>query len=102
MRSVETYPPIDGLITDAEGYLWVSEYSDSEMWAADQWSIFGPDGRWLGVLAKDMPGDEYATAFFRCHGYVVACWIDRDSLVVLGRDRFGVERVEAYRIRRGG
>lgn len=98
MRSVETFPPIDGLIVDAEGHLWVSEYSESETWLVDRWSIFSPEGRWLGVL--DMPGDEYATAFFRCHGYVVTCWIDRDFFVVLGRDEFDVERVEAYRIRR--
>ena len=56
IRSVETFPPIDGLmVVDAEGYLWVSEYSDSETWLADQWSIFGPEVRWLGVVA--MPGD---------------------------------------------
>lgn len=96
MRSVETYPPIDGLMVDAEGYLWVSEYSDSETWAPDQWSIFGPDGRWLGVLARDVP------AFFLCRGYRFACWIDSDFLLVVGRDQFDVERVEAYRIRRRG
>jgi len=96
MRSVQTYPPIDGLMVDAEGYLWVSEYSDSETWAADQWSIFGLDGRWLGVLAKDVP------VFFLCRGHLFVCWIDRDFLLVVGRDRFDVERVEAYRIRRGG
>ena len=72
IRSVETFPPIDGLmVVDAEGYLWVSEYSDSETWLADQWSIFGPEGRWLGVLA--MPGGPYATYFFRCHGYRIPC-----------------------------
>ena len=96
MRSVETYPPIDGLMVDAEGYLWVSEYSDSETWAADQWSIFGPDGRWLGVLPKDVP------AFFLCRDFQFVCWIDRDFLLVVGRDQFDVERVEAYRIRREG
>ena len=96
MRSVQTYPPIDGLMVDAEGYLWVSEYSDSETWEPDQWSIFGPDGRWLGVLAKDVP------AFFLCRGYLFVCWIDRDFLLVVARDQFDVERVEAYRIRRGG
>ena len=96
MRSVQTYPPIDGLMVDAEGYLWVSEYSDSETWAPDQWSIFGPEGRWLGVLAKDVP------VFFLCRGYLFVCWIDRDFLLVVGRDQFDVERVEAYRIRQGG
>ena len=96
MRSVQTYPPIDGLMVDAEGYLWVSEYSDSETWEPDQWSIFGPDGRWLGVLAKDVP------AFFLCRGYLFVCWIDSDFLLVVARDQFDVERVEAYRIRRGG
>lgn len=96
MRSVETYPPIDGLMVDAEGYLWVSEFSESETWAPDQWSVFGPDGRWLGVLAKDVP------VFFLCRGHLFVCWIDSDFLLVVGRDQFDVERVEAYRIRRGG
>lgn len=96
MRSVQTYPPIDGLLVDAEGYLWVSEYSDSETWHPDQWSIFGPDGRWLGVLAQEAP------VFFVCRGFHFVCWIDRDFLLVVARDQFDVERVEAYRIRRGG
>ena len=94
MRSVETYPPIDGLMVDAEGYLWVSEYSDSETWTPDQWSIFGPDGRWLGVLPKDVP------VFFLCRDFQFVCWIDRDFLLVVGRDEFDAERVVAYRIRR--
>ena len=95
-RGVETLPPFDGFTVDGEGYLWVSEYSDSETWLVEQWSIFSPEGRWLGVLA--MPGDQYAALF--C-GYFVTCWIDREFLLVVGRDQFDVERVEAYRIRRG-
>ena len=96
VRSVEVFPPFEGFTVDAEGYLWVSEYSDSETWLLDQWSIFGPDGRWLGVLA--VPGDQYMALF--CGR--ITCWIDRDFLLVLVRDQFGVERVEAYRIRRAG
>ena len=96
MRSVQTFPPFEGFTVDAEGYLWVSEYSDSETWLLGQWSIFGPDGRWLGVLA--VPGDQYVALF--CGR--ITCWIDRDFLLVLVRDQFGVERVEGYRIRRGG
>ena len=97
-RSVNTLPAINGIIVDSEGHLWVSEYSDSETWLADHWSIFGPDGRWLGVLAKPWGPD--AMDSLPCRGYRVTCWIDRDFFLVIGHDRFGVERVEAYRIRR--
>ena len=96
MRSMHTFPPFESFTVDAEGYPWVSEYSGSEPWILDQWSIFSPDGRWLGVLA--VPGDRHEALF--C-GYLVTCWIDRDFLLVVGRDQFDVERVEAYRIRRG-
>ncbi len=98
MRRIKTYPPIVNLMVDSEGYLWVVEYSESETWLADQWSIFSPEGRWLGVLS--MPVDGVATAFFRCVGYGTVCWIDRDFHVVVAYDELGVERVEGYRIRR--
>ena len=87
IRSVEVLPAIAGLMVDAEGYLWVTEYSDSETWLADQWSVFSPEGRWLGVVTDPgMPAS--------------AGWIDRDLFLVVGRDQFDVERVEGYRIRR--
>lgn len=99
-RSVEVLPAIAGLMMDAEGYLWVTEYSESEIWLADQWSIFSPEGRWLGVVTD--PGTPGSTGLLPCSSYRSACWIDRNFFLVLGRDQFDVERVEAYRIRRGG
>ena len=92
----EKYPAVESIVVDTEGYLWVREWSVSESGIPDQWSVFSPEGRWLGVLAKDMP------MFFLCRGYLFVCWIDREFLLVVGRDQFEVERVEAYRIRRGG
>ena len=46
----ETHPPTAGVLVDPEGYLWVREWSGSESGTPDQWSVFNPEGRWLGVL----------------------------------------------------
>ena len=89
------FPPVAGLVVDAEGYLWVREWSASEAGIPDQWSVFGPDGRWLGVI----PGWPDLRL---CHRRLSPCWIDRDFLLAVRRDELGIERVEGYRIRRDG
>ncbi|MYA10906.1 MAG: hypothetical protein F4087_12845 [Gemmatimonadetes bacterium] len=94
----EKYPAVEALLVDAEGYLWVREWSTSESGIPDQWSVFGPDGRWLGALA--FPPDLLAPDRHLCHLYTTTCWIDRDYFVILREDELGVERVEGYRIRR--
>lgn len=94
----EHYPFIAGIMVDAAGYLWVREWSESESGMPDQWSVFDPNGRWLGVVAgfPDIPSV--------CHGgpEVGPCWIDRDWLVILTADDLGRERIEGYRIHRDG
>lgn len=60
----------------------------------DQWSIFDPQGRWLGVIPA-LPD------LMLCHRFLVPCWIDREFLLAVRRDEMGIERVEGYRIRRG-
>lgn len=90
----ESYPPVAGLVVDAEGYLWVREWSEEAQGGIpDQWSIFGPDGRWLGVV-RALP------VYFACRWYFVPCWVDRDFLLTIRVDNLGVESVEGYRIRR--
>lgn len=37
-----------------------------------------------------------------CHRFLGPCRIDRDFLLAVRRDELGIERVEGYRIRRGG
>lgn len=91
----EFYPPVAGLFVDTEGYLWVREWSEEAAGGIpDQWSIFGPDGRWLGVV-RGVPD------YFACRWHMVPCWIDRDVLLTIRLDELGVESVEGYRIRRG-
>lgn len=91
----ESYPPVAGLFVDTEGYLWVREWSgEAGAGIPDQWSIFGPDGRWLGIV-RALPD------YFACRWRMVPCWIDRDFLLTIRLDDLGVERVEGYRIRRG-
>lgn len=94
----ERYPAVEALLVDAEGYLWVREWSTSESGIPDQWSVFGPDGRWLGILA--FPPYPSAPDRHLCHLYTTTCWIDRDYFVIVRKDELGVERVEGYRIRR--
>ncbi len=91
----EIYPPVAGLAVDADGHLWVREWSAAEPGMPDQWSVFSPDGRWLGVV-RGVPD------LFLCHQRISPCWVDRDLLLAVRRDELGVERVEGYRIRRDG
>ena len=91
---------VEALLVDAEGYLWVREWSASESGIPDQWSVFSPEGRWLGALA--FPPDLASPDRDLCRQYTTTCWIDRDYFVIVRRDELGVERVEGYRIRRGG
>ena len=91
----EAHPPIADLVVDPEGYLWVREWSDSESGIADQWSVFNAEGRWLGVLPFPWaPGPTTDPgSLFR---------VDRDFFLTIRSNELGVERVEGYRIRRGG
>ena len=97
----EAHPPIAEFVVDPEGYLWVREWSDSESGLADQWSVFSPEGRWLGVVP--VPWNPGPTEYNSCGGSnKVLCWVDKDYFLAVRQDELGVERVEGYRIRRGG
>ena len=92
------YPAIEALIVDTEGYLWIREWSESESGIPDRWSVFDPEGRWLGILAvppSPQPMDSLLCTLFD------PCWAGKDYFLMIRRDELGVERVEGYRIRRG-
>ena len=96
----EFFPPVNGLVVDSEGHLWVWEWTESQTGIPNQWSVFTSDGRWMGVVADPMnPAPVGLVA--GCHWRFSQCWIDREFLLVVRRGELGVERVEGYRIRRG-
>ena len=90
----DTYPAVAALVVDTEGHLWVREWSASETGMPDQWSVFSPEGRWLGVL-------EGLAEPWLC-AVMAPCWIDRDMFVITRHDEVGRERLEGYRIHREG
>ena len=94
----EAYPAVEALLVDSEGYLWVREWSTSESGIPDQWSVFSPEGRWLGIVP--FPPDPAAMDLQLCDRRSTPCWVGRDYFVVVRQDELGVERVEGYRIRR--
>ncbi len=93
------YPAIAAIVVDTEGYLWIKEWSESESGIPDQWSVFDPEGVWLGVLPvlpNPQPMDSRLCTTFD------PCWVGKDFFLMIRRDELGVERVEGYRIRRDG
>ncbi|MDE2654020.1 MAG: hypothetical protein OXI71_09410 [Gemmatimonadota bacterium] len=95
----DTLSPFFDVVVDTEGYLWARSRSPG-MGLGDHWSVFSPEGRWLGVMPVPWGGG--ASGLCRGQGYTSPCWVDTDFFMILRRDEFGVERVEGYRIRRGG
>ena len=90
-------PAMWGLHVDSQGHLWVRELSSgSGFGPPDQWSVFGPDGRWLGVVSA--PAMRFGC---RSRGRSFSpCWIGEDLFLGLTRTTLGVEKVEGYRINR--
>ena len=86
------HPPVAGLLVDPEGYIWVSGWSASEVGGPDRWSVFSPEGRWVGVLPAPML--EVPCSRF------TPCWMGTDFHLAIRFDELGRARVEGYRIRR--
>ncbi len=94
----EEYPAVEAILADAEGHLWVREWSTSESGIPDQWSVFSPEGRWLGILP--FPPNPASPDLEMCGKSAPPCWVGKDYFVIVRKDELGVERVEGYRIRR--
>jgi len=87
------HPPVAGLLVDPEGYIWVSGWSASEVGGPDRWSVFSPEGRWVGVLPAPM-------LQVPCNRLGNPCWMGTDFFLAIQSDELGRARVEGYRIRR--
>lgn len=93
MRAIEHAPfpkrkPAFGrLLVDATGALWVSAPLDPPG-EATAWNVFAPDGAWLGAVTtpEGLRVDE----------------IGVDYLLGVARPPIGPERVQSYRLTRGG
>ena len=87
------WPAVATLVADAKGHLWAGEWSDSESGMPDRWSVFGPRGRWLGVVVGR--SDPYL-----CRWPSAPCWIGDDLFLLVRHGDHGAERVEGYAIRK--
>jgi len=73
------------MYADPAGNLWLQEYDiDSTPGRATRWSVFDPDGRWLGIV--DMP-----------EGFTVN-EIGTDYVLGVWRDELDVQYVRMYRL----
>ena len=86
---LEKYPPrlhrarVAGLITDDDGHLWVANRLDEQ---SSEWSVFDPEGRWLGTMQLPFPR---------------VTWVTRDRIVgVLTHRDTDVESVRIHRLNR--
>ncbi|MDT8369737.1 MAG: hypothetical protein RQ745_11055 [Longimicrobiales bacterium] len=79
----ETYPAFDGLLVDTEGNLWVEAYPVPGT-ETREWSVFDPDGRWLGEIRTPEGVEIYQIG----SDYLLGRWLDD----------FEVHYVRVYRL----
>jgi hypothetical protein len=79
-----TFPAISNLIVDREDDLWVEHYPAGSDPTPNTWSIFAPDGRWLGDITMP-PGLEILE-------------IGRDYVLGVWRDEQGIEYIRQHRL----
>jgi hypothetical protein len=86
-------PTISALLVDAEGYLWVENYRSfhpfhvaSSAASVTSWSIFDPDGRWLGDVTVP--------------GRLLLSSVGADHALGLWQDPDGSSEVRLYRLSR--
>jgi len=90
----KTKPAYSDLLVSADGFVWTREYQN--IWAErraapgnrepSEWTVFGPDGRWLGSIL--------IPARF------VVFEIGPDFVLGLGRDDLDVQHVQLLRLNR--
>jgi hypothetical protein len=78
---------IKGMTVDSEGFLWILDRSPYRGDTAD-FSVFSPDGRWLGEVHVPAPG-----TFWIGEDFILARRVNHET---------GVESVERYRLDRRG
>lgn len=81
----ETLPAFQRMLVDPEGNLWVADYPPPGG-ARTHWSVFDPDGRWLGAL--DTPNG------------LTVYQIGTDFILGRRLDELNVERLDLYRLER--
>lgn len=79
----ETFPAFDDLAVSRDGHLWVQGYATPGE-PPPPWSVFAPDGRWLGDVQLPEGFDPM--------------WIDDEVVAGLWEDDLEVEHLRAYRI----
>ena len=80
-----TMPAYERILADPDGYLWVLDYDPAPA-SMRAWSIFDPDGLWLGTVT--MPA-----------GFRLAA-VGRREVVGLWRDANGAEHLRVYPVGR--
>ena len=81
------HPIVKGMMVDSEGFLWIRDRLPYRSDTTD-FSVFSPEGRWLGTVHVSAPGIH---------------WIGEDFILTRRVDHdTGVESVERYRLDRRG
>jgi hypothetical protein len=83
----EQMPAYSSFEADTEGHVWIQPFA-AQAGATTEWSIFAPDGAWLGQL--ELPSS--LSIFEIGADYILGRWRDAD----------GVEQVRVYRLARDG
>ena len=81
-----TFPAYQGIKLDPEGNLWAREYRRPGSEGPERWSVFDPEGRWLGTVETP-------------EGLAVL-QVGRDFVLGLARDEDDVEHVRVHRLER--
>lgn len=81
----ETLPAFDDLTVSRDGHLWVQDYRKPGE-PPPPWSVFAPDGRWLGDVQLPERFDPM--------------WIDEEVVAGVWEDELEVEHLRAYYIHR--
>ena len=80
-------PAIRSFSVDSEGFLWINDRASLQL-GTSEWSVFDPQGRWLGTI--ELPS---AGIFWVGEDFILGGQVDFDT---------GLQTVERYRLDRRG
>lgn len=83
----ERRPAYSEIAVGPDGHVWVEHHRRYRERGPTSWSVFDPDGRWLGDVRVPVHLNEVV--------------VSRHGIAGVARDRVGVERVQLYRVDRG-